>query len=142
MYPNDRWFLPIRLNINIKKLSMGQVWYHKHCEGLLCPNILPFNHLLLCYFHILRYNSWKRGRDFWDTLYFDVRRMSCWYPTILPFFSCDIFFLWHFFLWHFSPFVSTMSGAWKAPNFSTFTRLFCFIIQIDFCFHKTIFDDL
>ena len=51
--------------------QLGHVWYHNNCEGLLYPNIVP---LLLCYFHILRYNASKRGRDFWDTLYIVCQR--------------------------------------------------------------------
>ena len=42
-------------------ITEGDPRIHHNCEGLLCPNILP---LLLCYFHILRYNASKRGVTF------------------------------------------------------------------------------
>ena len=51
----------IRINMFQRDHQWGHVWYHKHCEGLLHPNILP---LLLWYFHILRYNASKRGVTF------------------------------------------------------------------------------
>ena len=50
------------------------MFYHRNCEGLLYTKILP---LLLRYFHILRYNAAKRGRDFWDTLYLNIVGRFC-----------------------------------------------------------------
>ena len=60
--------------IHLRGHQCGQVWYHKNCEGLLYPDILP---LLLCYLYILRYNASKRGRDFWDTLYIRREQSEC-----------------------------------------------------------------
>ena len=44
--------------LNFGNSFMGSSWVS---QGLLCPNLL---HLLLCYFHILRYKASKRGEFF------------------------------------------------------------------------------
>ena len=78
----SRWWHLINKSREEKQQQIVNEWSHNkrylkclflkdirflHCSIYL--NILP---LLRCYFHILRYISWKRGRGFWDTLWIYV----------------------------------------------------------------------